>query len=441
VLQELAAEVRPPAGRGDVLRAALDGPDAIALIDGYFDRVPSVWHKEILWAMAQGIRVFGSSSMGALRAAELSPFGMVGIGEIFEAYARGELEDDDEVAVAHGDAESGYRLASDAMVDIRWTLRAAERQGVIAEATRVTLEARAKELPYDQRLLRVVLNWQNRESLAQSEIAALRDWLPRGRVDQKRADAMTMLRHIADLDRRGLHANRVQFCLAETDGWTALHAEIEGGRGRRSDRPVRAALEEELLARGELGETLAAATLRLLCEYRLREARAEMNARAVEAWIEDFRRDRELTGEASFDAWLEEAGLEATELEEFFRHEAAVRATRAELRGVMGAPVEEELRSGGRLRELESAGQNKEAILQHRGMSSPTIEDAGLSEDELWAWFFGAHLRIAVPRSVAAYAAREGSTVDQLRTAALREYVFGRLCEPGHSEEGEASGA
>ena len=62
----------PPVAQGDVYRAAGHQPQAIALIDGFFEHVPAVWHKEILWAMAQGIHVFGSSSMGALRAAELA---------------------------------------------------------------------------------------------------------------------------------------------------------------------------------------------------------------------------------------------------------------------------------------------------------------------------------------------------------------------------------
>src|SRR4051794_26348046 len=78
---ELACECefRPPVGQGDVTRAVADRPDVIAIVDGYFERVPAVWHKEILWAMAEGIHVFGSSSMGALRAAELADFGMVGV--------------------------------------------------------------------------------------------------------------------------------------------------------------------------------------------------------------------------------------------------------------------------------------------------------------------------------------------------------------------------
>ena len=71
------------------------------------------------------MQVFGASSMGALRAAELAPFGMDGRRRIFEAFRGGELEDDDEVAVVHADADAGYRPLSDAMVDMRATLAAA----------------------------------------------------------------------------------------------------------------------------------------------------------------------------------------------------------------------------------------------------------------------------------------------------------------------------
>ena len=40
--------------------------------------------------------------MGALRAAELHPYGIEGVGaHYFEAYRGGEYEDDDEVAVSH----------------------------------------------------------------------------------------------------------------------------------------------------------------------------------------------------------------------------------------------------------------------------------------------------------------------------------------------------
>ncbi|HSN28898.1 MAG TPA: TfuA domain-containing protein, partial [Kofleriaceae bacterium] len=113
------AEVRPPAGVGDVLRASRERVQRIAIIDGYFERMAAVWHKEILVALDRGIEVWGAASMGALRAAELDVFGMRGVGTIYRAFKRGELVRDDEVAVAHLPGEVGYRPVSDALVNLR----------------------------------------------------------------------------------------------------------------------------------------------------------------------------------------------------------------------------------------------------------------------------------------------------------------------------------
>src|SRR2546423_13343270 len=144
----LEAVYLPPAVEGDVYRVALKYPQAIGIIDGYFQSRPAVRHKEILWAMSHGIHVFGSASMGALRAAELLPFGMEGVGAVFELYRDGIFEDDDEVAVAHGPAETGFVSASEAMVNIRQTLREAERLGIISTELRVSLEKIGKGLFY-----------------------------------------------------------------------------------------------------------------------------------------------------------------------------------------------------------------------------------------------------------------------------------------------------
>ena len=101
-------EFRAPAACGDILRAAEDGASAIGLVDGYFGDLPSVWHKEILYALEQGIAIGGGASMGALRAAECSPFGMVGIGGIYEDYASGALMDDEAGALIHRPAEMNW---------------------------------------------------------------------------------------------------------------------------------------------------------------------------------------------------------------------------------------------------------------------------------------------------------------------------------------------
>jgi hypothetical protein len=188
-----AATWLPPAQQGDVHRAvSLLRPRALGIVDGYFESVPSVWHKEILWAIRQGVHVFGAGSMGALRAAELAPFGMRGVGVVFEAYRDGVLdgagepfEDDDEVAVAHGPPDSGYLAASEAMVNIRCTLARAERAGVINAQARARLVALAKGLFFPERSYERLLE--------EVPLPALAAWLPAGRVNQKRDDALAML--------------------------------------------------------------------------------------------------------------------------------------------------------------------------------------------------------------------------------------------------------
>ena len=132
----------PPAEQGSVFRAVAEHrPAVLAIIDGAFAQRPAVRHKEILWAMHEGIHVFGSASMGALRAAELHAFGMEGVGAIFEDYRAGRLTADDAVAVIHGSAEHGFRPLSVALVNIRATLvRAVEEQIVDTDSASVLVE-------------------------------------------------------------------------------------------------------------------------------------------------------------------------------------------------------------------------------------------------------------------------------------------------------------
>src|SRR6202453_3943361 len=162
----------PPVAQGDLYRAARLRPRAIGVIDGYFSGAPSVWHKEILWAISQGVHVFGSASMGALRASELHTFGMRGVGRIFEAFRDGVLEDDDEVAVVHGPAELDYVVASEAMVNIRATLARAEAEDVVSSASRGALEAFAKSLFFPQRSWDALLAGAAAQGVAESEQAA-----------------------------------------------------------------------------------------------------------------------------------------------------------------------------------------------------------------------------------------------------------------------------
>ncbi len=188
-------DVRGPVRQGDVYLAALERPAAIGIIDGYFEGVPSVWHKEILWTLREGIAVLGAASMGALRAAEMDAFGMVGIGEIYAAYRDGEIEDDDEVALVHGPEELGYPSLSIAMVNVRATCRAAVAAGVVRDNAAAEVIACARRQFYKTR------TWASVLRNARPEVSGtLADWIAANEVDQKRLDAETLVERMAQGD-------------------------------------------------------------------------------------------------------------------------------------------------------------------------------------------------------------------------------------------------
>ena len=188
-------DMRPPAAVGDILAASRErGVGRIALIDGYFERMAAVWHKEILLALERGIAVYGAASMGALRAAELAPFGMIGVGAIYRAFARGELVADDEVAVAHLPAEGGYRAVSDALVNLRAGLAAAARARVITARTRNALVELARARFYRERSWQGLVDDGRAARLPARELDRLAAW---PKPDQKAADAQRLMRTLA----------------------------------------------------------------------------------------------------------------------------------------------------------------------------------------------------------------------------------------------------
>ena len=188
-----ALEWRPPVKQGEVYQAALTRPAIIGIIDGYFEVTPTVWHKEILWAMTQGIHVYGSASIGALRAAELCSFGMIGVGRIFTAYRDGILADDDEVAVMHGPEELGYPAVTEAMVNIRAILEQAVAEGIVEGWLASRLTEIGKALFYKERSWVAISRLATAGGLPPRPLNDLAGWSRRRQLDQKRADALAMV--------------------------------------------------------------------------------------------------------------------------------------------------------------------------------------------------------------------------------------------------------
>lgn len=143
--------IYPPARLGSIWRAVERGHRRIGLIDGAFGAYPAVWHKEILYALSQNCTVIGGGSMGALRAAELWPMGMIGRGAIWRLYRRGSLVSDADVALLHADTYSKHLEITVPLVDLRFTLRRLRRRGEISTNTEARAIAALSDIHFTER--------------------------------------------------------------------------------------------------------------------------------------------------------------------------------------------------------------------------------------------------------------------------------------------------
>jgi hypothetical protein len=362
-----AATVLPPVSLGDVYRIAQSAPDAIAIIDGYFDRVPAVWHKEILWALSRGIPVLGSSSMGALRAAELADFGMVGIGAVFKSFRCGELEDDDEVAVWHSDAGNSYRALTEAMVDIRATLTRALDDSVISEDQRSSAIAAAKMLYYKERTYSRVLQALSACGWQFDVLERLRNWLRTNKVSQKHLDALDLMAALRSNDFAG-QARRPAFQFQHTTMWETLRlscrAELPWAKASSGGAPCTELIEEMRKTPQLFDGTMNMALLRFLA---LREARNQGVApsrKSIQACLDDFRRRHNLLREEQLRDWCIRNALSfPDDLESLITEEATIVDLFARSRDAIERFIPNTLRAAGQFETVYSKAQSRSEML------------------------------------------------------------------------------
>lgn len=181
-----------PIKRGDLSLALRENPDIIGIIDGVFHQSSAVGHKEILNVIKNGVKVYGASSMGALRASELDTLGMIGIGYVYNQYASGEVDSDDDVAVML-DSETLEAL-SEPLINMKYVFTNAVAENIITEEEKDELLAIAKQTFYPKR------NYA--QTLAQSSLDddaknSLIDFI-RESADIKKEDAKDLLKTIKE---------------------------------------------------------------------------------------------------------------------------------------------------------------------------------------------------------------------------------------------------
>jgi len=184
----LPAVVRPPVKRGDLDKLS-DG--AAAIIDGELDAAVMLQPDEILRAIARGVDVRGSSSIGALRAAELHGSGMAGVGWVYDSYRARRIDGVDEIAVIY-DPQS-YRPLTIPLVNIRfWLDRLVVSNSVTDDEAQSAIEV-LKSIELEQRDWRTMLRRLARV-FGRQRVRDSLNVIARGRTSIKTRDARDLLR-------------------------------------------------------------------------------------------------------------------------------------------------------------------------------------------------------------------------------------------------------
>lgn len=418
----------PPVEQGHVHAILQRGPTAIGIIDGRFHDIPSVWHKEILEALGQGIPVYGSASMGALRAAELADFGMHGVGWVFEAYRSGLIEDDDEVTVAHANHEAGFLQTSDAMVNVRVNLSRALAAGGISRQTHDDLLDTFKAQFYARRNVRLTLDELERSKHSESEILALRKFLVEDRFDQKRQDALKMLevmREDARTPRRvqpEVFERNAFFVRAENNGVIAL---ADG-----TFFEIEKILNELRL------NPLAYIHLQRAAAARLSPHASRSGSPAGEV-AEAIRTLRDLLGvvkDDDWNSWLREARLSWAEVAGMVQEETAFKNFRP-YGGALNISILEELRAGPSWIAALDRAVRKYRSLDERGLGDPASSPPHKYTDEKIARWYFQSIGLPVPANFHRYANSLGYAATVHFVRALREEFWFRDAEPAGSHQ------
>jgi hypothetical protein len=413
----LPCTIMPPARQGDIWRAVrAHQPVAIGLIDGVFFHQPAVWHREILWALTEGVHVFGAASMGALRAAELAPFGMQGVGKVFEAFRDGSwpgfpepFEDDDEVAVIHAPAKLGHAPLSDAMVDLRDTLIAASEEGVITVPQVLALAKLLKALPFGERRLSQIEAIGD-DSLDPPSVARLRAWLPNGAVPRKRLDAMALLDALEQFLELRPEPFTARFRFEQVQAW---HDFVTTPEPLTTEEML--VLEEARLCLEEWHDLARAGLGRL---HTIGSAPAPSSEDVRRAY-DQFRVKHGLFRRLDLDDWLSSHAATPEGLKRFMADEAAIAASLAPPRPGLDAAIVAHLRLTDRfsgLLDRAIAKRAKVAALQPP-LPGPLL-DAALS------WYGG---QVAGNGRVAAW--KVWGSEAAFRHAVWREYIFVHAAE------------
>lgn len=134
-----------PAEQGDIAAAILDGFETILIIDGYFYTKIPCTTLEVMVALEQGINIFGTAGIGALRAVELDQCGMVGMGYVYNYLKQQPIKPYHIVAQTYDEYD---RPLTTPLIQIIYFLECAYQDGIINHDEQQTLNEQANRIHF-----------------------------------------------------------------------------------------------------------------------------------------------------------------------------------------------------------------------------------------------------------------------------------------------------
>lgn len=319
----LQAVYLPPVKQGDLISLVSQfRPKIVGIIDGLFHENLSVWHKEILYALQQGTHVFGASSMGALRAAETSQFGMIGIGEIFTQYQNGSLNDDDEVALVHGPEEAGFLPLSLPMINIRATLQEMHNKQLLSKEMHDLLVSISKGLYFPERTLAQITSKARENGVSPALMDAVIAYFESSYVDLKKKDALQLLKTIHEFSLTHLSSFKPSFNFQSTSYVDALYHHDR----KIVHEDIDFSLSELVHFSQEKDSNLKTQALNRTLAIRLATLlNIEASEEEVEQEKKQFCSKLRLLSDEELELWLYNNHLAADELHVLLKQEAACR--------------------------------------------------------------------------------------------------------------------
>jgi hypothetical protein len=242
---------------------------------------------------------------------------MVGVGRVFEWYRDGVLTDDDEVAVIHGPAESGFVAQSEALVNIRAAANAAaERRVVSADMARRLIDI-AKSQFYPERsyaaLARLALEHGLDREPVDAFVAFAKSLEP-----VKRQDARALLRKMREpgaepLPERGRTRVERTFFLERLKGQVELELAVSQSKAQSELSP------------SALNDLRKRTLLRVLAIKHASDLGMVATPEETQTMADDFRLARQLISPEEMQAWLLAADLTLERFSEVVRELATVR--------------------------------------------------------------------------------------------------------------------